>query len=238
MKDFLQKLMEALVTKGFSLQQLDAIKSMLEFLKNPDVADVLRTMILPEPNSLTNLIETQRQLMDEMKTKQIESDDEIRRITEDHKVDLADLRILVKNISRTYDHFSAGAVSKPMTNPEEVFKIARKNRLRDCEEERKDPPFIPDPNAKRIEKKCWPVPFQQMSIGAKTAEVRLDDWECKTGDVLVLKEWDPSTENYTGEILTFNVTDVLKTSLMPYFSKEKVQEYGFQVLSLERFHEN
>jgi hypothetical protein len=37
--------------------------------------------------------------------------------------DIADMRTLVHHLSLTYDHFSAGQVSKPMTKPEVVFKI-------------------------------------------------------------------------------------------------------------------
>jgi ribosomal protein S17 len=40
----------------------------------------------------------------------------------------------------------------------------------------------------RIEKKVWPEYFHKITEGVKTYELRLADFECKPGDVLVLKE--------------------------------------------------
>lgn len=47
----------------------------------------------------------------------------------------------------------------------------------------------------RIEKKCWPEYFNKVLEGKKTFDFRLADFECKEGDILVLKEWDPNTKN-------------------------------------------
>ena len=41
----------------------------------------------------------------------------------------------------------------------------------------------------RHEKKILIEHFQPILDGRKTYEVRLADWECKPGDVLVLREW-------------------------------------------------
>jgi len=38
--------------------------------------------------------------------------------------DMADMKVLVDHLSRTYDHFSGGRISKAMTEPEEVFRVA------------------------------------------------------------------------------------------------------------------
>lgn len=46
-----------------------------------------------------------------------------------------------------------------------------------------------------IEKKVWPEWFQKILDGVKTFEVRLADFECNSGDILVLKEWSPETKN-------------------------------------------
>ncbi|MBI5071763.1 DUF3850 domain-containing protein [Candidatus Falkowbacteria bacterium] len=43
----------------------------------------------------------------------------------------------------------------------------------------------------RIEKKIRPEFFDKISNGEKNFELRLADWECAPGDVLVLREWDP-----------------------------------------------
>lgn len=37
------------------------------------------------------------------------------------------------------------------------------------------------------------------------------DFECKPGDTLVLREWDPKTRQYTGRAVEKKVTHVTKT---------------------------
>jgi hypothetical protein len=83
------------------------------------------------------------------------------------------------------------------------------------------------------EKKTWPDHFQKILEGQKTFDLRLADWECQEGDILVLKEWDPKTKQYTGRVLEKEITFVLKTKDMPYFSKEDIEKYGYQVMSFK-----
>ncbi|MDE1865594.1 MAG: DUF3850 domain-containing protein [Candidatus Micrarchaeota archaeon] len=83
----------------------------------------------------------------------------------------------------------------------------------------------------RIEKKCWPEPFQKIVEGAKTYDLRLADWECNPGDVLVLREWDPKTKSYTGRSIEKIVTYVGKSKDQAHFSKEDVERYGFQIIA-------
>jgi hypothetical protein len=85
----------------------------------------------------------------------------------------------------------------------------------------------------RIEKKIWPESFQNISAGVKTYELRLADWECKPGDVLVLKEWDPKTKQYSGKAIEKTVTYVGKTKNQAFFTKEDVEKYGFQIISFK-----
>lgn len=47
----------------------------------------------------------------------------------------------------------------------------------------------------RIKKKVWPKYFEAIKMGKKNYELRLADWECKEGDILILKEWDPKNKN-------------------------------------------
>ena len=62
-----------------------------------------------------------------------------------------------------------------------------------------------------IEKKVWPEYFEKILSGNKKYELRLADFECNPGDVLVLKEWSPKTKQYTGRVIEKKVTYVLKT---------------------------
>lgn len=83
----------------------------------------------------------------------------------------------------------------------------------------------------RIEKKIWPEYFQAIMDGTKTFELRLADFDCSTGDTLVLREWDPQKEDYTGRELEREVTYVVRTKDQPFFTAEDVEKYGFQVIS-------
>jgi len=85
----------------------------------------------------------------------------------------------------------------------------------------------------RIEKKIWPEFFDKVQSGEKSFDVRLADWECKPGDVLVLKEWDPKTKKYTGRVLEKTVTYVSKTKDFKFFTKQEVDKFGYQVIALK-----
>lgn len=49
-----------------------------------------------------------------------------------------------------------------------------------------------------IRKKIWPEYFELIKSGKKRFELRVDDFDVKDGDTLVLEEWDPGTKEYTG----------------------------------------
>ncbi len=85
----------------------------------------------------------------------------------------------------------------------------------------------------KIEKKVWPEYFQKILEGKKTYELRLADWECKEGDILILKEFDPETQQYTGRTIEKQVTYVGKTKNMNFFTKEDIEKHGFQVISFK-----
>jgi ASC-1-like (ASCH) protein len=85
----------------------------------------------------------------------------------------------------------------------------------------------------RIEKKTWVEYFEKILSGNKTFELRLADWECKVGDVLVLREWDPSKKEYTGRAVEKKVTCVVKTKDQKFFSKEELEKHGFMVIGFK-----
>ncbi len=85
----------------------------------------------------------------------------------------------------------------------------------------------------KIEKKVWPKYFQKIVDGDKTFELRLADFKCERGDTLVLKEWDPETQQYTGRIIEKEVTYVSKTKDVKFWPEEEIKKYGFQIISFK-----
>ncbi len=86
----------------------------------------------------------------------------------------------------------------------------------------------------KIEKKVWPDYFQKILDGKKTYDLRLADWECNPGDILVLREWDPKTKEYTGRVIEKKVTYVGKTKNIKFWPKEDIEKYGFQIIAFGR----
>ncbi|MCA9353185.1 DUF3850 domain-containing protein [Patescibacteria group bacterium] len=87
-----------------------------------------------------------------------------------------------------------------------------------------------------IQKKVWPEYFQEILDGKKTFELRLNDFEVNEGDTLVLKEWDPKTECYTGRELKRTVGYVGRwhlNDLTVFWSQKDIEEKGIQVISLK-----
>lgn len=83
----------------------------------------------------------------------------------------------------------------------------------------------------RHEKKIYPEYFQKIIVGEKNFELRLADWECQAGDILVLREWDPLMQTYTGRSLEKTVTYVLKTKDVKLYPPEAVEKFGYQIIS-------
>lgn len=63
---------------------------------------------------------------------------------------------------------------------------------------------------KTHEMKTWPRFFGAVMSGAKTFEARRDDRGFEVGDRLMLREWDPETQAYTGASLGRYVTYILR----------------------------
>lgn len=85
-----------------------------------------------------------------------------------------------------------------------------------------------------IQKKTWPELFQDILDGKKTFDVRIADFKCKKGDILVLQEWDPKTKDYTGREVKKKITYILKTKdCEKFWPKEEIEKYGFQVIAFK-----
>ena len=85
----------------------------------------------------------------------------------------------------------------------------------------------------RHTKKVWPEYFQKILDGKKTYELRLADWECNEGDILVLQEWNPETKEYTGREIEKEVTYVGRTKNTTFWPKEDVEKYGYQIIAFK-----
>jgi len=85
----------------------------------------------------------------------------------------------------------------------------------------------------KITKKAWPDYFQAIIDGNKTFDARIADFECKKGDVLVLREWDPKKKDYTGRVLEKTVTFVLKTKDAKFWPEKEIKKHGLQVIGFK-----
>lgn len=85
-----------------------------------------------------------------------------------------------------------------------------------------------------FKKKTWPDLFAAVANGKKKFDVRLNDVEMHEGDTLVLEEWNPQAQAYTGRRLEKRVTFVyrFKTSEL-FWPKDEIDQKGLQVVSLE-----
>jgi hypothetical protein len=90
----------------------------------------------------------------------------------------------------------------------------------------------------KIEKKIWPEYFDAVSNGEKTFEVRLADFDCQPDDILILREWDPKTEAYTGRQIEKKVGYVAKTKKINFWPKKDVEKFGYQIIGFKQSDEN
>lgn len=60
------------------------------------------------------------------------------------------------------------------------------------------------------ELKIWPPFFNHILTGAKTFEVRKNDRNFKIGDDVILKEFDPDENKYTGEVCLRRINYILE----------------------------
>jgi hypothetical protein len=84
-----------------------------------------------------------------------------------------------------------------------------------------------------IKKKTWPDMFEAVLLGKKNFDMRLNDFDVAEGDTLVLEEFDPKTQQYTGRKIEKRVTFVGKFDLnKTFWPKEEILEKGIQIISL------
>jgi hypothetical protein len=79
--------------------------------------------------------------------------------------------------------------------------------------------------------KTWPEPFQAVVDGKKRYEVRFNDRGYEVGDTLVLQEWVPTEERYTGREFLVGVLYISRTETEPGLLLGL--EPGWMVLSIK-----
>ena len=67
------------------------------------------------------------------------------------------------------------------------------------------------------ELKCWKEHFEPIKKGLKKMELRPNDRNYQTGHILILKEWDPAAETYSGDQIIVQVTHVFSKKDHPFF---------------------
>ena len=85
-----------------------------------------------------------------------------------------------------------------------------------------------------IHKKILPEYFEAVYSGKKNYELRLNDFEVKEGDMLILEEWDSNAKNYTGRKIEKEVTWVGKFKIDELFwPEEDIKEKGLLIISIK-----
>ena len=84
----------------------------------------------------------------------------------------------------------------------------------------------------RIEKKTWPTYFNLVKSRKKKFDLRLADFKCKRGDILILREWDPKTKSYTGRRIRKKVKSVIKLNLLKFYKINNLKKSGIYVIEL------
>ena len=83
-----------------------------------------------------------------------------------------------------------------------------------------------------IKKKILPEYFEAVFSGKKKYEFRLNDFDIKEGDTLLLEEIDPVTKEFTGRTIEKIVSYVGKFKVDELvWPEEEIKEKGLQIIS-------
>lgn len=93
-----------------------------------------------------------------------------------------------------------------------------------------------------IKKKCWPEFFEKFASGELKTDLRLADFKLKTGDTLVMQEYDPETGVYTGRTMPFycekvehvagNSFPLSEQDPSRFYKPDDIKEHGFWAITL------
>ena len=81
--------------------------------------------------------------------------------------------------------------------------------------------------------KCWPEFFEPIRLGLKRHDLRrADDRTFHVGDFVLLEEFDPVSETYTGRELKAEITYITSSELPCALSKDALHP-NFCILSIK-----
>jgi len=83
-----------------------------------------------------------------------------------------------------------------------------------------------------VKKKVWPEYFQMILNGKKKFELRLADFEIKEGDTLILEEYDPETNTYTGRKIKKIAQSIIKVNPTRMHRLEDIKKFGFYIIEI------
>lgn len=84
------------------------------------------------------------------------------------------------------------------------------------------------------ELKCWPQFFEPILEGRKTHDLRRsDDRSFSVGDKLLLREFDPKAERYTGREVTIEITFITSADI-PCALSAQALDRNFCILSIRK----
>jgi len=87
----------------------------------------------------------------------------------------------------------------------------------------------------KIEKKVQEKYFEAVLEGKKRFEVRLADFKCKPGDILVLKEQKQGTKKLTGRKIELEVLFKFNTKeIEKFYKKEDIEKHGLIILAIRK----
>lgn len=79
--------------------------------------------------------------------------------------------------------------------------------------------------------KIWPNQYQSILNGIKMFEYRKNDRDYQTGDTLILNEWSPKVNKYTGRKIRVRVTYIFNKTIAGDIPIEIAP--GFCVMSIK-----
>ena len=75
--------------------------------------------------------------------------------------------------------------------------------------------------------------FDFTGLGKSGGDFSETNFTSNVGDILVLREWDPKKNNYTGRVIEKEITFVLKTKELDFWPEEEIEKHGYVVMGFK-----